>query len=148
MMTFCQQRFRAISRTWFCVFFGRLSSHQAIISFPSCVKVLLFLYEKVMIFEQVVIWFWYLVHRRGLSNHFTGKSKSFANLSEVEVGTVKDLEKQENPFNNRIWMENSKTKFCFFFLFLEQNVLVYHLIGVDYYSICLLCNAIFCKASE
>lgn len=40
--------------------------------------------------------------KRGLSNHFTGKSKSFANLSEVEVvGTVKDLEKQENPFNKR-----------------------------------------------
>ena len=94
-------------------------------------KVLLFLYEKVMIFEQVVIWVWYLVHRRGLLNHFTRKSKSFANLSEVEVGTVKDLEEQDNPFNNRIWMENSKTKFCFVF-FLEQNVLVYYLIGVDY----------------
>lgn len=40
--------------------------------------------------------------KRGLSNHFTGKSKSFANLSEVVVaGTVKDLEKQENPFNKR-----------------------------------------------
>ena len=104
---------------------------QEIISFLSCVKVLLFLYEKVMIFEQVVIWVWYLVHKRGLSNHFTGKSKSFANLSEMEVDTVKDLEKQENPFNNRIWMENSKTKFCFVF-FLEQNVLVYYLIGVDY----------------
>ncbi|XP_023896962.2 protein OXIDATIVE STRESS 3 LIKE 4 [Quercus suber] len=40
--------------------------------------------------------------KRGLSNHFTGKSKSFASLSEVEVaGTVKDLEKQENPFNKR-----------------------------------------------
>ena len=72
-----------------------------------------------------------MVHRRGLSNHFTGKSKLFANLTKVEVGTVKDLEKQENPFNNRIWMENSKTKFCFV-LFLEQNVLVYYLIVVDY----------------
>ncbi|KAL4603289.1 hypothetical protein ACB092_10G113500 [Castanea dentata] len=40
--------------------------------------------------------------KRGLSNHFSGKSKSFANLSEVEVAsTVKDLEKQENPFNKR-----------------------------------------------
>lgn len=37
--------------------------------------------------------------KRGLSNHFIGKSKSFANLSDV--GTVKDLEKQENPFNKR-----------------------------------------------
>ena len=52
-------------------------------------KVLLFLYEKVIIFEQVVIWVRHLVHRRGLLNHFTRKSKSFANLSEVEVGTVR-----------------------------------------------------------
>lgn len=37
--------------------------------------------------------------RRGLSNHFIGKSKSFANLSEVSA--VKDLEKTENPFNKR-----------------------------------------------
>ena len=37
--------------------------------------------------------------KRGLSNHFPGKSKSFANLSEV--GTVKDLEKRENPLNKR-----------------------------------------------
>ncbi|XP_062164458.1 protein OXIDATIVE STRESS 3 LIKE 4-like [Alnus glutinosa] len=37
--------------------------------------------------------------KRGLSNHFTGKSKSFANLSEVS--TVKDLEKSENSFNKR-----------------------------------------------
>lgn len=37
--------------------------------------------------------------KRGLSNHFPGKSRSFANLSEV--GTVKDLEKRENPLNKR-----------------------------------------------
>ncbi|XP_041019426.1 uncharacterized G-patch domain protein DDB_G0278987-like [Juglans microcarpa x Juglans regia] len=37
--------------------------------------------------------------KRGLSNHFTGKSKSFANL--LEVSAVKDLEKTENPFNKR-----------------------------------------------
>ncbi|KAF5461544.1 hypothetical protein F2P56_017631 [Juglans regia] len=37
--------------------------------------------------------------KRGLSNHFTGKSKSFANLSEVN--TLKDLKKSENPFNKR-----------------------------------------------
>lgn len=44
-----------------------------------------------------VFFFWFF--RRGLSNHFPGKSKSFANLSEV--GTVKDLEKRENPLNKR-----------------------------------------------
>ena len=50
-----------------------------------------------MIFEQVVIWVWYLVHRRGLSNHFTGKSKSFANLSEVEVGTSEGFGEAREP---------------------------------------------------
>ncbi|XP_050220019.1 KID-containing protein 1-like [Mercurialis annua] len=41
--------------------------------------------------------------KRGLSNHFAGKSKSFTNLSEVLIGetTVKDLVKTENPFNKR-----------------------------------------------
>ncbi|XP_065850632.1 protein OXIDATIVE STRESS 3 LIKE 4-like [Euphorbia lathyris] len=43
--------------------------------------------------------------KSGLSNHFTGKSKSFANLSDVLMSsssvTVKDLEKPENPFNKR-----------------------------------------------
>lgn len=40
--------------------------------------------------------------KRGLSNHFSGKSKSFANLSEMScVNRVKDLEKPENPFNKR-----------------------------------------------
>ncbi|WCJ30503.1 Protein OXIDATIVE STRESS 3 LIKE 4 [Euphorbia peplus] len=43
--------------------------------------------------------------KRGLSNHFTGKSKSFADLSDVLMSTtsvtVKDLEKPENPFNKR-----------------------------------------------
>ncbi|KAL1353150.1 hypothetical protein HN51_017073 [Arachis hypogaea] len=37
--------------------------------------------------------------KRGLSNHFSGKSKSFTDLSQVN--TVKDLKKQENPFNKR-----------------------------------------------
>ncbi|XP_061362552.1 protein OXIDATIVE STRESS 3 LIKE 4-like [Gastrolobium bilobum] len=37
--------------------------------------------------------------KRGLSNHFIGKSKSFTDLSQVN--TVKELEKQENPFNKR-----------------------------------------------
>ncbi|KAJ8758719.1 hypothetical protein K2173_000440 [Erythroxylum novogranatense] len=40
--------------------------------------------------------------KRGLSNHFSGKSKSFANLSDMSsVASVKDLQKQENPFNKR-----------------------------------------------
>ncbi|MCL7027891.1 hypothetical protein MKW94_015426 [Papaver nudicaule] len=37
--------------------------------------------------------------KRGLSNYFTGKSKSFGNLSEVT--TLKSLAKTENPFNKR-----------------------------------------------
>ncbi|KAJ0030722.1 hypothetical protein Pint_12599 [Pistacia integerrima] len=37
--------------------------------------------------------------KRGLSNHYTGRSKSFANLSDVS--TVKDLGKEENSFNKR-----------------------------------------------
>ncbi|KAI3932720.1 hypothetical protein MKW98_012691 [Papaver atlanticum] len=37
--------------------------------------------------------------KRGLSNYFTGKSKSFGNLSEVT--TVNSLVKTENPFNKR-----------------------------------------------
>ncbi|EXC32731.1 hypothetical protein L484_019844 [Morus notabilis] len=37
--------------------------------------------------------------RRGLSNHFSGKSKSFANLSDVS--TANDLVKRENPLNKR-----------------------------------------------
>ncbi|XP_057956971.1 protein OXIDATIVE STRESS 3 LIKE 5 [Malania oleifera] len=37
--------------------------------------------------------------KRGLSNHFSGKSKSFANLAEVS--RVEDLAKPENPFNKR-----------------------------------------------
>ncbi|CAL0323111.1 unnamed protein product [Lupinus luteus] len=36
---------------------------------------------------------------KGLSSHFIGKSKSFTDLSQVN--TVKELEKQENPFNKR-----------------------------------------------
>ncbi|KAK8473095.1 hypothetical protein PHAVU_001G059700 [Phaseolus vulgaris] len=37
--------------------------------------------------------------KRGLSNHFMGKSKSFTDLSQVN--TVKELQKQDNPFNKR-----------------------------------------------
>ncbi|KAF8015236.1 hypothetical protein BT93_H0897 [Corymbia citriodora subsp. variegata] len=43
--------------------------------------------------------------KRGLSNHFSGKSKSFNNLSEANltevVGSAKDLEKPEHPFNKK-----------------------------------------------
>ncbi|XVF89467.1 hypothetical protein PTKIN_Ptkin19aG0132700 [Pterospermum kingtungense] len=38
--------------------------------------------------------------KRGLSNHYAGKSKSFVNLSDV-ISSVKDLQKTENPFNKR-----------------------------------------------
>ncbi|XP_015867263.2 KID-containing protein 1 isoform X1 [Ziziphus jujuba] len=42
------------------------------------------------------------INRRGLSNYFSGKSKSFANLSDVSaVNNVKQVEKAENPFNKR-----------------------------------------------
>ncbi|CAM8886258.1 hypothetical protein QQ045_024853 [Rhodiola kirilowii] len=37
--------------------------------------------------------------KKGLSNHFAGKSKSFTNLSAV--GSVEDLKKVENPINKR-----------------------------------------------
>lgn len=37
--------------------------------------------------------------RRGLSNHYKGKSKSFGNLGEI--GSVKEVAKQENPLNKR-----------------------------------------------
>ncbi|GMQ02637.1 hypothetical protein CsSME_00048766 [Camellia sinensis var. sinensis] len=37
--------------------------------------------------------------KRGLSNNFAGKSKSFANLSEIS--TVREIEKRENPLNKR-----------------------------------------------
>lgn len=37
--------------------------------------------------------------RRGLSNHFDGKSRSFSDLSQVN--TLKELKKQESPFNKR-----------------------------------------------
>lgn len=39
--------------------------------------------------------------KRGLSNFFTGKSKSFATLSDAGGGHAKDLVKHENPFNKR-----------------------------------------------
>ncbi|KAG7637297.1 hypothetical protein ISN45_At02g018500 [Arabidopsis thaliana x Arabidopsis arenosa] len=38
--------------------------------------------------------------KRGLSNHYVGKSKSFGNLMEA-ASKAKDLEKVENPFNKR-----------------------------------------------
>ncbi|XP_061339342.1 protein OXIDATIVE STRESS 3 LIKE 4-like [Gastrolobium bilobum] len=37
--------------------------------------------------------------KRGLSSHFNGKSKSFTDLSQVS--TLKELKKQESPFNKR-----------------------------------------------
>ncbi|XP_010541540.1 PREDICTED: uncharacterized protein LOC104814974 [Tarenaya hassleriana] len=37
--------------------------------------------------------------KRGLSNHYKGKSKSFGNLGEIS--SVKEVEKQENPLNKR-----------------------------------------------
>ncbi|XP_045820440.1 ubiquitin carboxyl-terminal hydrolase 36-like [Trifolium pratense] len=37
--------------------------------------------------------------KKGLSNHFIGKSKSFSDLSQVT--NVTELKKQENPFNKR-----------------------------------------------
>ncbi|GLU01176.1 hypothetical protein SLE2022_184980 [Rubroshorea leprosula] len=41
--------------------------------------------------------------KRGLSNHYSGKSKSFANIADVSLNlnTAKDLEKPESPFNKR-----------------------------------------------
>jgi hypothetical protein len=39
--------------------------------------------------------------RRGLSNFFSGKSRSFANLQDAAVTTAQDLAKPENPFNKR-----------------------------------------------
>ncbi|KAK8509383.1 hypothetical protein V6N13_062434 [Hibiscus sabdariffa] len=37
--------------------------------------------------------------KRGLSNHYAGKSKSFANLSDIS--SVKEVAKVESPFNKR-----------------------------------------------
>ncbi|XP_028802388.1 uncharacterized protein LOC114757486 [Neltuma alba] len=37
--------------------------------------------------------------KKGLSGHFDGKSRSFTDLSQVR--SVKELQKQENPFNKR-----------------------------------------------
>ncbi|XP_010929318.1 protein OXIDATIVE STRESS 3 LIKE 4 [Elaeis guineensis] len=39
--------------------------------------------------------------KRGLSNFFSGKSKSFASLADVATSTARDLVKPENPFNKR-----------------------------------------------
>ncbi|XVF35733.1 hypothetical protein REPUB_Repub18cG0171800 [Reevesia pubescens] len=39
--------------------------------------------------------------KRGLSNHYAGKSKSFGNLSDISTSTVKEVQKAENPFNKR-----------------------------------------------
>ncbi|ONK69534.1 uncharacterized protein A4U43_C05F23990 [Asparagus officinalis] len=39
--------------------------------------------------------------KKGLSSHFTGKSRSFSNLSECAAGSAGDLAKHENPFNKR-----------------------------------------------
>ncbi|KAL2318267.1 hypothetical protein Fmac_032143 [Flemingia macrophylla] len=52
--------------------------------------------------------------KSGLSNHFTGKSKSFTDLSQVS--SLKELQKQENPFNKRrrLQMVSSRTKSSFY----------------------------------
>ncbi|CAO2820427.1 unnamed protein product [Amaranthus hypochondriacus] len=39
------------------------------------------------------------IKRKGLSNFYTGKSKSYGNLTQVR--NVKELEKSDNPFNKR-----------------------------------------------
>ncbi|KAJ6854071.1 putative histone H3.v1 [Iris pallida] len=39
--------------------------------------------------------------KRGLSNYFSGKSRSFSNLSECGNADVGELAKPENPFNKR-----------------------------------------------
>jgi hypothetical protein len=41
--------------------------------------------------------------KRGLSNFFSGKSRSFANLQDAAsaVSSARDLAKPENPFNKR-----------------------------------------------
>lgn len=41
--------------------------------------------------------------RRGLSNFFSGRSRSFANLQDAAsaVSSARDLAKPENPFNKR-----------------------------------------------
>ncbi|KAH0462278.1 hypothetical protein IEQ34_009853 [Dendrobium chrysotoxum] len=39
--------------------------------------------------------------KRGLSNFFSGKSKSFASLAEATSCNATDIVKQENPFNKR-----------------------------------------------
>ncbi|CAD5167568.1 unnamed protein product [Musa acuminata subsp. malaccensis] len=39
--------------------------------------------------------------KRGLSNFFSGKSKSFASLSDVVNASTNDIVKPENPFNKR-----------------------------------------------
>ncbi|EOA17364.1 hypothetical protein CARUB_v10005647mg [Capsella rubella] len=39
--------------------------------------------------------------KRGLSNHYIGKSKSFENLMEAASSSAKDLEKLESPLNKR-----------------------------------------------
>ncbi|MGI4406648.1 hypothetical protein ACR2V0_28665, partial [Klebsiella pneumoniae] len=56
--------------------------------------------------------------KRGLSNHFTGKSKSFGNL--LEVRTVKEMVKRDNPLNKRRrtmiaykWSKNRPSLFGF-----------------------------------
>ncbi|KAF3540846.1 protein OXIDATIVE STRESS 3 LIKE 2 isoform X2 [Brassica napus] len=40
-----------------------------------------------------------LPSKRGLSSHYKGKSKSFGNLGEI--GSVKEVPKQENPLNKK-----------------------------------------------
>ncbi|KAG2389981.1 uncharacterized protein HKW66_Vig0226140 [Vigna angularis] len=58
-----------------------------------------FCFVWVFILNLILTWACDDSSRRGLSNHFMGKSKSFTDLSQVN--TVKELQKQENPFNKR-----------------------------------------------
>ncbi|KAL3513524.1 hypothetical protein ACH5RR_026241 [Cinchona calisaya] len=46
-----------------------------------------------------------LPQRRGLSKYYEGKAKSYRNLSEVK--SVKDLEKEEHPFNKKRRMQKT-----------------------------------------
>lgn len=39
--------------------------------------------------------------KRGLSNFYSGKARSFANLADAANASVADLAKRENPFNKR-----------------------------------------------
>lgn len=46
--------------------------------------------------------------KRGLSEHYNGKSRSFTSLSNVK--SLEDLAKQENPFNKKIKRNSSPSR--------------------------------------